>query len=106
MVDLEVLSGLGSVPADGFEVMYRTDAGEVRLDLEAAWRAPIESGLPVRSFRPYKAQRHFQGQWWSATDERLVGYESWLERDHVMLLDFDPAVTAISSRTSKHRCPR
>jgi len=27
-----------------------------------------------------------------------VGYESWLERDHVMLLDFDPEVTAIASQ--------
>ena len=29
-----------------------------------------------------------------------VGYESWLERDHVMLLDFDPRVTAIASTSS------
>jgi hypothetical protein len=27
-----------------------------------------------------------------------VGYESWLERDHVMLLDFDPAVVGIASQ--------
>ncbi|MGH3399644.1 MAG: hypothetical protein ACRDPO_33665 [Streptosporangiaceae bacterium] len=27
-----------------------------------------------------------------------VGYESWLERDHMMLLDFDPAVTAIAAQ--------
>ena len=28
-------------------------------------------------------------RWWSATDGGHVGYESWPERDHVMLLDFD-----------------
>jgi hypothetical protein len=27
-----------------------------------------------------------------------VGYESWLERDHVTLLDFDPEVTAIAAQ--------
>ena len=25
-----------------------------------------------------------------------VGYESWLERDHAMLLDFDPEVTGFA----------
>jgi hypothetical protein len=29
---------------------------------------------------------------------RHVGYESWLERDNVMLLDFDPQVTAFASQ--------
>ena len=27
-----------------------------------------------------------------------VGFESWLERDHLMLLDFDPDVRAVSSQ--------
>ena len=31
-------------------------------------------------------------------DGRHVGFESWLERDHLMLLDFDPAVTAVASQ--------
>ncbi|WP_317452314.1 MULTISPECIES: TnsA-like heteromeric transposase endonuclease subunit [unclassified Streptomyces] len=29
---------------------------------------------------------------------RHIGYESWLERDHVMLLDFDLSVVGISSQ--------
>ncbi len=29
---------------------------------------------------------------------RHVGFESWLERDHLMLLDFDPATVAIASQ--------
>ena len=37
-------------------------------------------------------------RWWSATDGRHVGYESWLERDEVMWLDWDRAVTAIASQ--------
>ena len=27
-----------------------------------------------------------------------MGFESWLERDHLMLMDFDPAVRAVSSQ--------
>ena len=27
-----------------------------------------------------------------------VGFESWLERDHVMLMDFDPGITGIASQ--------
>jgi hypothetical protein len=33
------------------------------------------------------------GLWWSATTGGHVGFESWLERDQVMALDFDAAVT-------------
>jgi hypothetical protein len=36
--------------------------------------------------------------WWSSTTSGHVGFESWLERDHVMLMDFDPSVTGIASQ--------
>ena len=58
----------------------------------------FEDAVPVRSFRWSRGQRHFPGWWWLATTGRHVGYESWLERDHLMLLDFDPAVTAVGSQ--------
>src|SRR5258707_7091694 len=54
--------------------------------------------MPAREFRWARSQRHLPGLWWSVTTGAHVGYESWLERDHVMLLDFDPEVTAISSQ--------
>jgi hypothetical protein len=41
---------------------------------------------------------HLPGLWWSVTTGAHVGYESWLERDHVMLLDFDPEVIAIAAQ--------
>ena len=46
----------------------------------------------------FRGQSNFPGWWWSATTGRHVGYESWLEHDHVMLLDFDRAVTGLSSQ--------
>jgi hypothetical protein len=36
--------------------------------------------------------------WWSATTGRHIGYESWLERDHLMVLDVDPTVVGIASQ--------
>jgi hypothetical protein len=58
----------------------------------------LEDAGPVRPFRWSKGQRHFPGWWWLAVTGRHVAYESWLERDHLMLLDFDPVVTAVASQ--------
>jgi hypothetical protein len=58
----------------------------------------FEEALPVRPFRFEKGLRNFAGWWYFATTEAHVGFESWLERDHLMLMDFDPAVRAVSSQ--------
>ncbi|WP_258527971.1 TnsA-like heteromeric transposase endonuclease subunit [Streptomyces sp. NBRC 110611] len=58
----------------------------------------FEAAAPVRAFASYRRQRNLPGRWWSATKGGHVGYESWLERDQVMLLDFDPAVVGIASQ--------
>lgn len=59
---------------------------------------PFEACTPVRGFPSYKGQRHHNGRWWTATTGSLVGYESWLERDRLVLLDFDPEVVGIASQ--------
>lgn len=74
------------------------DGGEHRVPLEGAWAVSFELGMPVRRFISRKGQRHLSGLWWSATTGGHVGFESWLERDHVMALDFDPAVVGIASQ--------
>jgi hypothetical protein len=72
--------------------------GRRRLPVEACDGVLFEDAAPVRSFRWSRGQQHFPGWWWLATTRRHVGYESWLERDHLMLLDFDPVVTALGSQ--------
>lgn len=74
------------------------DGGADRVALVDAWSVPFEDGLPVRRFQSRKGQRHLSGLWWSATTGRHVGFESWLERDHVMLLDFDATIVGIASQ--------
>ncbi len=93
-------AGLAEVwlPA-GFEVTYAgPDGREVRAGLDRLHRADLESCQPVRSFPSYQGQRNFPGWYWSAKMGRLVGFESWVERGHLVALDFDPAVTAIVSQ--------
>jgi hypothetical protein len=89
----------GAAPVDGFEVGYVTaDRGEHRIPLADAWSVLFEAAGPVRSFPSYKGQRHFPGLWWCATTGGHVGFESWLERDHLMLLDHDRAVVGVASQ--------
>jgi hypothetical protein len=86
--------------AERFELAYAdADAnGEQRVPLTEAWSVPFEACTPVRGFPSYKGQRHHIGRWWTATTGGLVGYESWLERDRLVLLDFDPEVVGIASQ--------
>ncbi|WP_324199142.1 TnsA-like heteromeric transposase endonuclease subunit [Nocardia amamiensis] len=53
---------------------------------------------PVRSFSSYRGQTNFSGWYWSATLGRRVGFESWVERDHLVALDFDPSVSDVVSQ--------
>lgn len=95
---LDLVSG-GALAADErFEVAFADDEGEQRLALTKAWSIPFESCLPVRDFPSYKGQRHYNGRWWTATSGTLVGYESWVERDTLVMLDFDADVVGIASQ--------
>ncbi|MEU2130497.1 TnsA-like heteromeric transposase endonuclease subunit [Streptomyces sp. NPDC018352] len=94
-----VQGGTASPPPYGFEVGYIEPGGsELRRPLADVWAVRFEDSAPVRGFKSYKGQRHLPGLWWSATVGGHIGYESWLERDHVMLLDFDPTVVGVSSQ--------
>jgi hypothetical protein len=76
------------------------DAGGRRqvAGLDAVAGVEFEDAVPVRGFPSYRRQRHFPGMWWLATTGRHVGFESWLERDHAMLLDFCRDVCGLSSQ--------
>ncbi|MFI9355561.1 TnsA-like heteromeric transposase endonuclease subunit [Streptomyces lydicus] len=98
--ELRVVDGeVAGPPLYGFAVAYiDADGTERRRPLADAWPVRFEDVAPVREFRSYKGQRHLPGLWWSSKAGGHIGYESWLERDHVMLLDFDPFVTGVSSQ--------
>jgi hypothetical protein len=82
-----------------FSLEYvREDGTRDREPLAACRAGRFEEAVPVRSFHWAKGAAHFPGLWWSSTTSAHVGFESWLERDHVMLMDFDPAITGIASQ--------
>ncbi|MCX4634829.1 TnsA-like heteromeric transposase endonuclease subunit [Streptomyces platensis] len=60
--------------------------------------ARFEDVAPVRPFRWSRGERHFAGWYWAATNGQHVGFESWLERDRLLLMDFDPKVVGIASQ--------
>ncbi|WP_256123189.1 TnsA-like heteromeric transposase endonuclease subunit [Streptomyces sp. EN16] len=60
--------------------------------------ARFEDVTPVRPFRWSRGERHFAGWYWSATTGQHVGFESWLERDRLLLMDFDSEVVGIASQ--------
>jgi hypothetical protein len=93
------VSASALLPAVGVQVVFVDDAGVKQSGaLEVLWGTGFERVSPVRSFGSFRGQRSFQGSWWFATTGEHVGFESWVERDAVMLLDFDPDVVAVSSQ--------
>jgi hypothetical protein len=82
-----------------FMIGFVDDRGCARDEpLEIVWDWRFERARPVRKFSSRPGQRHFPGLWWSSTMGQHVGFESWLEREHAMMLDFDPAVAAFASQ--------
>jgi hypothetical protein len=94
-----VLAAAQPAAAAGVDVEFVGEVGvQRRGPLAQLWHVGFESVRPVRAFPSYRGQRSFSGRWWSATTGRHVGFESWLERDHLMLLDRDPVVVGIASQ--------
>lgn len=81
------------------ELSYVDAVGErQRCPLVDCATARFEDVGPVRPFRWSRGERHFSGWYWAATTGQHVGFESWLERDRLLLMDFDPMVAGIASQ--------
>lgn len=84
---------------DSIEVSYRSSDGlPITVSPSNLDAATVAAGQPWRTFPWYLGQRHYSGVYWAATNQDLVGYESRLERAHLMALDFDVSVRRISSQ--------
>ncbi|WP_319617644.1 TnsA-like heteromeric transposase endonuclease subunit [Rhodococcus opacus] len=88
--------------ADGFELRFLEvgSAGviERRDALATCWATRFEDVPPVRQFPSYRGQRSFPGEYFAACTGRHVGFESWLERDQLMILDFSPRVRSFAAQ--------
>jgi hypothetical protein len=82
-----------------FEVSYVDAAGAAhRGVLGELWDVAFERVAQARRFPSYRGQRNFTGSYLAATSGATVGFESWVERDVAMQLDFDPAVVGFASQ--------
>jgi hypothetical protein len=83
-----------------FELAFSDEGkGEVRMALDqAAAVVPFERVAPVRSFPVYRGQRNYPGFYYAACLDAHVEFESWLERDEAMAMDFDPDVVAFAAQ--------
>jgi hypothetical protein len=97
-VALERYVGLPGL-VEGFEAVYLDERG-VEQRVPWGWLPEVagELGRAVRSFPSYRGQRNFPGWYWSATQGCRIGFESWVERDHLVALDFDSSVVGIVSQ--------
>jgi hypothetical protein len=88
-----------SAARSAFELTFRDETGCRQTSaLPDCLAAAFEQALPVRSFPAVKQSRNYPGLWWSVTTGRHVGFESWVERDVAMMLDFDRRVTGYASQ--------
>ena len=92
----------GACRAGDFQLRYLEAGGsgfaERQGALTACWNTRFEDVPPVRSFPSYKGQRNFPGLYFAACMGRHVGFESWLERDQLLMLDFSPRVRSFSAQ--------
>ncbi|MEI5008155.1 TnsA-like heteromeric transposase endonuclease subunit [Streptomyces sp. PmtA] len=87
------------VSAEDVELEYVSAAGiRERGTLGRLRPVRFEWVRPERRFPAFRGQGDWCGWHWSATCGGHVGYESWLERDRLMLLELDPLVTGMSSQ--------
>lgn len=80
-------------------VRYKPSVDRV---VEIPWKethpASVIDAVPWRRFPWFLGQKNYSGMYWSATEGKLVGYESRLELTRLTMLDFDPAVKRIASQ--------
>ena len=74
------------------------DGRQRRERLELCWNIAFERAAPARELASYRGQRNFPGWWYFSRTKTHVGFESWLERDHLMVFDADPKVVSVSSQ--------
>ncbi len=72
-----------------FQAGVRVGGEEVRGGLADLSLDLLRRCEPVRTPGVYQRQRHMPGRWFSTTAGRFLEYESLLERDWMLLMDFD-----------------
>ncbi|RSN59628.1 integrase [Streptomyces sp. WAC 04229] len=94
----EPVGAYGDPALSAFDLDFFDSGRRRRIALGSGWDVGFEDVAPVRGFRWNKGGRGFAGWYYTVTTGSHVGYESWLERDRLILLDFVPDVVGIASQ--------
>ncbi|MEU8653670.1 TnsA-like heteromeric transposase endonuclease subunit [Streptomyces sp. NPDC048737] len=94
----EPIRAYGDPALSSFDLDFFDGGRRLRTSLGSGWDVRFEDVAPVRGFRWNKGGRSFAGWYYAVTTGGHVGYESWLERDRLILLDFAPDVVGIASQ--------
>jgi hypothetical protein len=92
--------------AGPFEAHLRVGGREVAGCLAELPADVLQQCTPVRAPGVYRRQRHMPGHWFSTTAGRHLEYESLLERDWMMLMDFDRNVDWVCEQPLRLRYRR
>jgi hypothetical protein len=100
-----VTSAVGSefVVSGPFEAGIRVGGEEARAGLADLSLGLLRRCEPVRTPGAYQRQRHMPGRWFSTTAGRFLECESLLERDWMLLMDFDREVEWICEQPLRLR---
>lgn len=98
------------------EIRFVTEGGDEIISQVRDHRiSSMARAQPVRLPPSHAGQRHYPGLCWTRTTSDHVVYESLLERDRILLADFDPEVVWITAQpfwiagddkaTGRRHCP-
>ncbi|MGO9319224.1 MAG: hypothetical protein ACLQBY_00200 [Solirubrobacteraceae bacterium] len=96
-------AGLEVAVAGPFEARIRVDGEDVGGCLADLPVGVLRKCTPVRTPGVYRRQRHMPGLWFSTTAGRFLEYESPLERDWMLLMDFGRRVEWICEQPLRLR---
>ena len=113
---MRTMAGVTALAAEAGPPAGRPSRGRLEVGYVTGDGAPFGgagrgAGVAVRVFHAGAAVRRPEGPAPSeravvvGDDRRACGFESWLERDHLMLLAFDPDVAGIASQPFWLRWP-
>jgi len=74
------------------------DGSTPELSLSAMTSEMVLSGVPWRTIRSHRGQRHFPGLYWSSTTGGHVVYESRLELARLLIADADQEIVGIAAQ--------
>lgn len=94
-----VAEALDAPWASDVDAEYVDERGEmVTASITTASQVRYESLPTARAPASFKGQRSFPGSWWCATTQSHLVFRSWVGRDRLIALDFDPVVTSMAFR--------